>query len=92
MTRNLTIGDTTCGECGQWYETVEEAAECEYLDILDAGEAARAAERDEYWETAQMINEDEIREAEAAALDEQEHWEADDAYLRSLHSFEFAPV
>lgn len=89
MTRNLTIGDTTCNECGQWYETVEEAAECE---SLDQGEAARQAERDEYWETAQMINEDEIREAEAAALDEQEHWEADDEYLQSLHSFEFQPA
>lgn len=74
MTRNLTIGDTTCGECGQWYETIDEAAECEYLDILDAGEAARADE------TA----------TDAAALAEQEHWEGTDAYLQSLHGFEFS--
>lgn len=57
MTRNLSLDDTTCGECGQWYETVDEAAECEYLDILDAGEAARAEERDEYWQTAHMDDE-----------------------------------
>lgn len=64
MTRNLTIGDTTCNECGQWYETIDEAAECEYLDILDEGEAARQEERD------QQV--------------------ADDAYLTSLHSFQFS--
>lgn len=85
MTRNLTIGDTTCGECGQWYETIDEAAECEYLDILDQGEAARQAERDEYWETATV-------DPDAAALAEQEHWEGTDAYLRSLHEIQFQPA
>lgn len=90
MTRSVSIGTTTCIECGQWYETVEEAIECENLDREE-----REAAEEEY-----------LREQGYAALDEQEaddtylrHNYLDqatneeairvDEYLASLHGAHF---
>lgn len=46
MTRTLSVTDTICGECYTSYDTVEEAAECERLDIDDL-ESDR--EDEEFW-------------------------------------------
>lgn len=62
MTRTLSVESTICGVCENHYDTVEEAIECEILDMAE----------------------------EEAALREQEHWEADDDYLTSLHGINFS--
>jgi hypothetical protein len=50
MTRTLRIEDTTCGNCKQWYETVEEAIDCEAQDDReDAAYAEELSAEDEWW-------------------------------------------
>lgn len=75
MTRTLSISDTTCPTCKQWYETVEEAIDCEAQDEADfEEELSRAVEEDEYWA---QLTEDEETAAELGA------------YLTSLHNAHF---
>lgn len=73
MTRTLSITETMCSVCLTNYDTVEEAVECEILDMAEEEAELRALEGD----------------AEYAAEMEQNHWEADDEYLTSLYGFEF---
>ena len=73
MTRTLSITDTSCSICKQWYETVEEAIDCE-AQCEREEEATR--EDEEFW-------------SEYYATQEQEHWEASDEYLTSLHGVNF---
>lgn len=68
MTRTLSVSDTICPICKTFYDTVEEAIECERDDELE-DEATR--EDEEFW-------------TEYYAIQEQEHWEADADYLHHV--------
>jgi hypothetical protein len=50
MTRTLTISDLICGECGAYYETPEEAYECETDDIAELRAELEADQTDDEWE------------------------------------------
>lgn len=78
MTRSVSIGTTTCNECGQFYETVEEAVECENLDREEEQEQA-ALDEQAYWEADDNYL-DQATNEEAIRVDE---------YLASLHGAHF---
>lgn len=57
MTRTLSLTETTCIECGTWYETVDEAVECENLDREEREAAEDEYLREQEWETLTAADE-----------------------------------